>query len=59
MGPFSSIHNDLTVPQGHIYVLGDNRLPGESKDSRTFGPVSTSRVEGRVVFRLFRLANWA
>jgi signal peptidase I len=53
MGPFSSIHNDLTVPQGHIYVLGDNRLPGESKDSRTFGPVSTSRVEGRVVFRLF------
>jgi signal peptidase I len=53
MGPFSSLYNDLTIPEGHIYVLGDNRLPGESKDSRTFGPIAISRVEGRVVFRLF------
>lgn len=53
MGPVSGIHNDLTVPEGYIYVLGDNRLPGESKDSRTFGPIAVSRVEGRVVFRLY------
>ncbi|HEY8499177.1 MAG TPA: signal peptidase I [Clostridia bacterium] len=53
IGPVSSLHNDLTVPEGYIYVLGDNRLPGESKDSRIFGPIAASRVEGRVVFRLF------
>jgi len=32
-------YSELYVPEGHIYVLGDNRLPGQSKDSRTFGPV--------------------
>ncbi|NLG88213.1 MAG: signal peptidase I [Clostridiaceae bacterium] len=53
MGPVSGIHNNLTIPDGYIYVLGDNRLPGESKDSRTFGPVPVSRVEGRVIFRLY------
>jgi len=53
MGPVSNLHNNLTVPEGFIYVLGDNRLPGESKDSRTFGPIAVSRVEGRVIFRVF------
>lgn len=49
------LHDDLTVPAGAVYLLGDNRLPGESRDSRTFGPVLTSRIVGRVVFRLFPL----
>lgn len=47
------LHDDMTVPEGYIYVLGDNRLPGESKDSRTFGPVEINKVAGRVLFRLF------
>jgi signal peptidase I len=49
----AGLHDDLTVPEGTVYILGDNRLPGESKDSRTFGPVSVKRIAGRVVFRLF------
>lgn len=47
------LHDDLTVPAGGIYVLGDNRLPNESRDSRSFGPIKVDRVVGRVVFRLF------
>lgn len=37
------------VPAGEVYVLGDN-LP-ESEDSRKFGPVSVSKIIGKVVVR--------
>jgi len=47
------MYDDITVPEDCIYILGDNRYPGASKDSRTFGPISSDRVEGKVVFRLF------
>ncbi len=49
----AGMYDDITVPEGYVYILGDNRLPGASKDSRTFGPVAVNRIEGRVVFRLF------
>lgn len=54
----AGLHDDLTVPAGAVYILGDNRLPGQSKDSRTFGPVSVKRIAGRVVFRLFPLRGF-
>lgn len=37
------------VPEGYIWVMGDNRI--NSSDSRYFGPVETSTVSGHVVFR--------
>ena len=43
----------LEVPARSVYVLGDNRLIGESIDSRRFGPQPFSRVAGRVVLRLW------
>ncbi len=49
----AGLHDDITVPEGTVYILGDNRLPGESKDSRIFGPVNSERIAGKVVFRLF------
>jgi len=35
------------VPAGHVFVLGDNR--GDSRDSRSFGPVPYSAIRGHVV----------
>ena len=34
-----------TIPQGTVFVLGDNR--DHSVDSRTFGPIGLDRVVGR------------
>jgi signal peptidase I len=46
----------LTVPERHVYVLGDSST--NSYDSRHFGPVPLDAVRGRVVVsRLFHL--WA
>jgi signal peptidase I len=38
-----------------FWVLGDN--PGESADSRLFGPVPVRRFRGRVVFRYWPLSR--
>lgn len=36
----------VTLGAGQIYVLGDNRIVGESVDSRYYGPVELSDVAG-------------
>lgn len=41
------IYRRVQVPPGTVYVLGDHPT---SVDSRRYGPVPVSRIEGRVVF---------
>ena len=36
----------VKVPAGSVFVMGDNRILGESVDSRYYGPVALSDVAG-------------
>lgn len=40
---------ELVVPPDHVFVLGDNRSPLGSVDSRRFGPIPVSSIAGRAV----------
>lgn len=44
---------DIVVPEGYVFVMGDNR--NGSKDSRAFGAIPIDRVEGKVVIRVWPL----
>lgn len=38
---------DLIVPKSYYFVMGDNRSPGGSEDSKYFGPVPESTIAGK------------
>ena len=38
---------DLVVPADHYFVMGDNRSPGGSEDSKYFGPIPAAAVAGK------------
>ncbi len=42
---------DLVVPEGYVYVCGDNRP--QSLDSRSFGPVPVKDLVGRLSLRVY------
>lgn len=49
---------NIVVPSGDIYVMGDNRGPGASFDSRDYGPVPTSDIVSTVVMRTDPTFAW-
>ncbi|ATO47982.1 signal peptidase I [Brevibacillus laterosporus] len=53
--PLTTPFEKLTIPPGHIYVMGDNRQ--NSSDSREFGPVEVSKVVGRAEFVFWPLKD--
>ncbi|MBQ3409195.1 MAG: signal peptidase I [Clostridia bacterium] len=47
---------DIIVPDGYVYVLGDNRE--NSSDSRRFGCIPIEKIEGKAVWRFWPLNKW-
>lgn len=41
----------ITVPENHVFVMGDNRP--RSSDSREFGPIPIESIIGQVFYRYF------
>ncbi|MDJ0959228.1 MAG: signal peptidase I [Acidimicrobiia bacterium] len=46
----------ITVPDGHVWVMGDNR--NISDDSRNFGPIEIDSIVGRAVVIVWPPSRW-
>jgi signal peptidase I len=53
--PFRGSYGPTEVPEGHIFVMGDNR--GNSADSRVFGPLPLENLQGEAVVRFWPLSK--
>ena len=61
-GNTDQVQFNITVPQGRIFVMGDNR--GDSSDSRYHldendGTVPLSNVVGRVAYVIWPISSWS
>lgn len=54
--PYGSPGDEITVPEGHLLAIGDNR--DNSSDSRSWGYVPLENLKGRAMFIWFSSWNW-
>ena len=52
-GIYTEGNISIDLSDEEYFVLGDNRLPLASRDSRSFGPIDQKSIGGRCVFRVF------
>jgi len=54
-GTYTHVYSEnyWEVPEGYVFVLGDNREEGASKDSRYFGCVPLESIKGIANFRYY------
>lgn len=45
--------SEWTLGENEYFVMGDNRIPGESNDSRNFGPIEKERLVGHAFVRFY------
>lgn len=50
---FASSDIDKQLADDEIFVMGDNRSPGGSLDSRVFGPVKLTALDGKLLIRVY------
>jgi signal peptidase I len=52
-----SLQNPYRVPANMYFVMGDNRSPGGSCDSRYWGPINRSLIVGKVDLRVWPFSS--
>ena len=50
------VYSDIVVPEGYVFAMGDNRE--HSTDSRCFGCIPVSRIEGKVWIRFWPFSKF-
>jgi len=56
--PYTADFGPILVKEGQVFIMGDNRLPGGSTDSRVFGTLAISNIKSKDVYVLWPLNHF-